>query len=514
MANIDAQLNTIRKAENGESVRDAIADAIDIVNRDGAVTLTKLTATHNGRWKAGDGIAYKEVSVNVEGGGSSSISMESFKVDIDTANGEYKASEVIGENKAWDTIIVDTNNDLADSMGEIVANEEKDYYPEDYGYSGFNKVTVRVTPAGEGPFTVNFWSDASKTTLLGTDIVVKGGTAHYNGPALPSTMAGSWIGWNPNPSYVTMNMDCVPRYSTSPIETGEITDDWPVILAKRGRDYPIGSYKSASLLGTAWGGYGGNYDVIFCKVAEGEQGTASTWISRPIYYPTNCPGKGLHEGGKTWLDHPYRSWANSTFYESLPDAFKEAIKPVTKYSVRHVKDGSTYYYQQYATEDKIWVPSTKEVYVTSPIPGSDDGSGNTWFYSQNLHYGSEGSAFSDSNKFASWNAVIEDAGYYGFVSSNESSLAYFKDFLGNNQTLNPNYETNSYFFRSGDRKALLRDGRNYGDGYGPSTIDTSVTVNIDGVDRVVKFLDIRDDSKETHYYQSYPSKVYICFCLG
>lgn len=472
MANIEAQLNTIRKAENGESVRDAIADAIDAVNRDGAVTLTNFETTHNGRWKAGDGLAYKRIVVNVEGGGSSNISMESFKVDVDTAPGEYKASEVIGENKAWDTIIIDTNNDLADSMGELVANEEKDYYPEDYGLSGFNKVTVQVTPTGEGPFTVNFWSDKNHTTLLGTQIVNKGGQAIYTGAAIPSTVEGYFIGWNPDPHYVIRNMDCVPMYGSKDYGYGKIDDEWSIILANKGEPYKIGSWKSLNI-STYYSRWPVN--LIMVKVAEGEQGSKSTWLSKAVSMPSGIGWPNKHSRGSFWSHSPLRTFLNGEFFNNaLSSEWKASVKPVDKISMGYRPDQSTFTakHPTEITRDYFWIPGAKEMYMTTKVPGyiKNCSSSGSWYFHQSLRYNNQ--VFNDDYQLADWSGVdVEDDWYYNFIKYNDHSLCYMRDFFGNNID-------NTLFFDNGGT-IMLRDGEyNYGEEYGlgmnSQTINTIV----------------------------------------
>ena len=472
MANIDAQLNTIKKAENGESVRDAIVNAIEAVNRDGAVTLSKLSATHNGRWKAGTGTAYNEVVVNVEGGGSSNYSMESFKVDVDTERKTYDAEEVLGKGKAWDKIIVDLDTNLEDSLGEYSESEPGTYDAEDYGFSGFKRFTIIAGGStGEGPFTVKFYSDKAKTNLVQTEIVPKGGSATYKGTAIPPTVDGSFIGWTPNPDYVTRDMECIPIYGSTTYQPGEITDSWAVILANRGRPYPIGSYKSIGPLDYKW-----PLQTTFVKVAEGEQGTVSTWLGRAVGMPSyaNWPYK-LHMNGKFWDHCGLRTFLNGDFFnEALSPEFKMAIKQVNKLSVAVDNNGNI---SPIVTQDYFWAPNLKEMMVTQKVPGyiKNLDPNNNWYFHQGIKYyytRTGGNVFTDDHTADTWSEIVESTMYQRYINNDNLSLCYMRDFLGNS-AVNTSFFVPTYVGEG----IYLRDGYRWtNDEFGPGLLPKTLTI--------------------------------------
>ena len=80
MANISSYLNTIRTASSGESVRTAIVNALNAINRDNPVTVQGKTITANGTYTAEGGIAFNPVTVQVPTGGPDSYNFEDIEI--------------------------------------------------------------------------------------------------------------------------------------------------------------------------------------------------------------------------------------------------------------------------------------------------------------------------------------------------------------------------------------------------------------------------------------------------
>lgn len=220
-------------------------------------------------------------------------------------------------------------------------------------------------------------------------------------------------GWNPSPTNVTRNLKCYPVYDDAIINPGSISDDWSVIVQDGGAHYPLGSYKPlilnadidivtqlsawSTLQDGTWTISGGRMNSIafdMVKVAEGESGSSSTWISTGLctfyhnpddwrnFQNDNIFGPrigawnidpGVQDWGSSWLRH----YLNNDFINDMPDALKNNIKTVTKYytgrSVTKVSKNSSYVKLEKSSFDKIWVPSIKELYARISLIPTDIG---------------------------------------------------------------------------------------------------------------------------------------------
>ena len=188
--------------------------------------------------------------------------------------------------------------------------EDGTYYPSDDGVDAYSLVVVSKD-VGE-PHTVIFY-DVDGETILKTQANVP-----YHGNASCTLLDGKVInsqyfkGWNPSPTNITRDTQCYPIFGDYIIQSGEIEDDWDTICAKKGADYPLGSYKSLVINSFPKHSYGGqgfsfypSYDgdpiddflnisgegkqginsiaTQMYKVAEGEDGSTSTWLSSQCF---------------------------------------------------------------------------------------------------------------------------------------------------------------------------------------------------------------------------------------
>ena len=412
MANISGLLNNIKSAESGETVRDAIIQALEKINNDNPTQTKPLNVTANGTYTSETGFAYNPVTVNVPAGGTSGYSFEELKV---TENGEYEPDD---ENTMYNKVTVEVPqfaNELAPDGFRIEQNGE--YDPLLDGYDGYGKIIVAVNEAtGAGPFTVEYYNSAG--ALVHTEQVPKNGNGTWHGLDGTTDASGQYFkSWNPNPVNVTRDLKCYAQYGEYIIDPGEIQDSWEQICAVKGAGYAIGQYKTLYFLLPAyqasveasrltlpsmtfkgkemWPVGPGNVETDFVmadttvvaqmvKVAEGEGGTTSTWICKNSISPVNYPSDrnrmhaGAHAG--TWWDYTIRGssehqcdstdWANSTlrlmlnnyWINYMPECLKATIKPVDKayrgridYSVRTA--GLIFK----SSTDRIWIPSSKEL---------------------------------------------------------------------------------------------------------------------------------------------------------
>lgn len=413
MADISGYLNNIRSAESGETVRDSIIQCLNKINNDNPNKTKPLNVTANGTYTSETGYSYNPVTVNVPAGGASNYTFEELEV---TENGEYEPEE---DNTMYKKVTVNVPqlaNDLAPDGYTITQNGE--YDPLLDGYDGYGKIIVNVNEAtGEGPFTVTFYGP-DKVTPIKTETVVKYGSAECT--ALDgTTYQGQWFkGWNPPPTGVTRDLKCYPVYGDIIIDPTEIQDDWETICAKAGADYPIGAHKSLyievpeqywvwndpahpetptrtidgkicvprgdinNFVNIARTGY----LLDFVKVAQGESGSTSTWLTKGLTYANVSNSRqALYIGsgnrndnaapgwGDTsnyyfvvdrfdWGNSAIRLYLNEKFLPSMPQCLQNSIKAVTKtyYGAMSYRDmwPSTAFKQ---SSDRIWIPSMSEL---------------------------------------------------------------------------------------------------------------------------------------------------------
>ena len=429
MADISSKLDKIKSAERGEDVRDAIIGALRDINNDVPADMSnpeRVTADMPGSSDLtipfNPPKLVSEIYVRQAGSGGKSTTLKDITI---TENGEYPTDEEdydsSTENRYYKKVKVKVPQ-LANKieMDEVVIEQNGTYSATEWGVDGLRTITVNVqAAAGDGPFQVEFY-DRTKTTVIHTELVPKGGKASctiYDG----TTYNGQYFtGWNPSPSNVTRDMKCYPQFGDVVIDPGEIQDSWETICAKAGAGYALGAYKALVVTIPArpqrdayeWdtnndGIYYSGTDVTHAainiamhmvKVAEGEDGTTSTWLSTgviPVFPIWDAGHGGLQKtsteiksaicgrshkpkGDGTvrgdiyvdWDTNPRREYLNNYLIENIPACIGATIKPVNKISA--TLNNIPYYNGNPATSgtkiykpsiDKIWVPSLKELYT-------------------------------------------------------------------------------------------------------------------------------------------------------
>ena len=214
-------------------------------------------------------------------------------------------------------------------------------------------------------------------------------------------------GWNPAPENVVRDMDCFPVYGDVVISVEEIHDDWETICLDNGAHYPIGAYKTLNYVGeftreeltdefsgmALQGLYGTShpknvYKTVFrtlmVKVAEGEDGSTSTWMSATVplfvstvlqetlgtdddgtYYRYTFDGsmfslaQGNGSANKDYRQSITKKFLNGLFYDQMPESLKRHIKTVLKDTQYSINVRPPYDAEQ--TSEKIWIPSVKEM---------------------------------------------------------------------------------------------------------------------------------------------------------
>ena len=419
MADISGYLNNIRSAESGETVRDSIIQCLNKINKDNPNQTKPLNVTANGTYTSETGYSYNPVTVNVPTGGASGYTFEELEV---TENGEYEPDE---DNKMFNKVTVNVPqfaNELAPDGYTITQNGE--YDPLLDGYDGYGKIIVNVNEkTGDGPFTVEFYNKPitdPSATLIHTETVNKNGSVTFTALDGTTNGQGQWFkGWSPDPTNVTRDLKCYPVYSDIVIDPTEISDTWDQICANGGAPYPIGAHKSLYVEVPAqnWdynnptliencpfymdgttklyprGVYNNTINIAvtgflldMVKVAQGESGSTSTWLSRKRTYANVSntdralfigSGKNGDSSAPGWFKHPDPSiliqkrqdWGNSSVRAYLNEYFFKCMSPMMQASIKPVS--KTYYgamsYDQTwpqaafkQSSDRIWIPSMAE----------------------------------------------------------------------------------------------------------------------------------------------------------
>ena len=319
---------------------------------------------------------------------------DTYDADMNRMNTKYN----IGINAVYDEIVgkgvtpaSKSVTDICQAISDISTggtymtkeiSEDGIYYATDDGVDGYNIVVVSKD-VGQ-PHTVIFYG-RDGSTILKTQANVP-----YHGNASCTLLDGDiynglyFKGWNPSPINVTRDLECYPQYGDYTIESTDIQDDWETICSNCGAPYPLGAKKTLSLNGLTipsatfkaqW--YGEYRDVTYpaksctfaqrmVKVAEGEDGSTSTWLSEYSFTVVNG------DGGDTWRDWTWygnnrahwsnsgiRGWLNNAVIQILPQCLQDTIKQVNKIS--RIYNGA---YMDQETLDKIWIPSMRELYTT------------------------------------------------------------------------------------------------------------------------------------------------------
>lgn len=448
MANIESKLTVIKSASGGEDVRDAIIGALRDINNDVPADMSNPVQIVEDMPQGTDLTIplnppklVSQILIKQPGSGGKSTTLNDITI---IENGEYPTDDEgydpNKENRYYSKVTVKVPqlaNAVMDLEEEITQNGTYSA-PADWGVDGIRTFTVNVNAAtGDGPFKVEFYNKpASDPTgeVIETELVAKNGSASCT--LLDGTTSGGlyFKGWNPSPSGVTRDLKCYPVYGDIIINPGEIPDGWDVICAKKGAGYPLLSKKPLSftivvpketVLADYIGYKGGDPNDIhqlkarttslqgiqticqvscdMVKVAEGESGSTSTWISTGcIDFSINGSGAGADfgvvndDGSVTWngganIDNQglnmlncnrsvyisdinyvgcldwgnslIRSFLNNLFLSNLPEPLIRGIAQVNKSYKGWSTLASTANRIEKTSLDKIWIPSMKEFHT-------------------------------------------------------------------------------------------------------------------------------------------------------
>ena len=218
-------------------------------------------------------------------------------------------------------------------------------------------------------YTVYFYNGS---TLLQTVTgVFAGGTANYTGstPTHPTDSANYvFSGWSPSNTNIQGNTSCYAQFSYNVGDT--ITDSWAEIIASINNGtyaskYSVGDTKALDL-GTEGTVAMEIVAINTDELATGSGTAAITWISKQLLqtshrmnpsYSSGTEGTGSLGG---WEKTEMRSYLKETVKPLIPEAVRNAIKPVKKYSRIYNVSGSAV--NDVLTTEDVWIPSYKEVF--------------------------------------------------------------------------------------------------------------------------------------------------------
>ena len=374
----------------------------------------------------------KKLKVNQVGGGSVNFIPEDEALDyVDVKDHTFKENGTFNPGDFNCDAFGQVKIDIPANVKEKTFTKNGTFNASADNVLGYSKVTIAVPAGGGGgPYTVRFFDDGGN--IIKTDAAVP-----YDGTASCTLLDGTkkddqyFIGWNPVPEKVRGDMNCYPVYGDYIIDPNDIQDSWETICADGGAHYPIGSQKPLIITlfkdeyAAQYNPFDGisegvnlvrasnkmpldqwNPDKYFLfhsstsheaicslschmiKVAEGEDGSHSTWISTGCVRITGGGYQGSIQVG--YLDgtglssamfSQYSSVANygqiictdysdsairyaleTILYRGLPTALKENIKSVHKV----FKGVENYELQSKTPLDKtiitpIWALSRKEL---------------------------------------------------------------------------------------------------------------------------------------------------------
>lgn len=187
-------------------------------------------------------------------------------------------------------------------------------------------------------------------TFLGYVIVPTGGMAGYTGDTPEKEGDWEFIGWKPDPIYVTEDMDCYAQFKSNSIYT------WEAVAAA----CADGTYKDVYAIGDFVPIDLGDYGVHDMQIVAFDADTkpdgakaAITWMSQDVIVKRAMNSTADNTNG--WAASEMRTWLQTDFYDILPSEVKSSIVTVNK----------TYYDYTSASmltcEDNVWIPSSREM---------------------------------------------------------------------------------------------------------------------------------------------------------
>lgn len=333
MADIKTYLDTIASAASGDSVRDAIINCMNEINKDSAYVIKSRNINGKvsqlpSRIDAPAGVLYKTINLNIQNDDGESmdnnIVSHDFTVDMNTESRNYTAEELWGNNAKFGTITVNLdfsqyNNNVIDIVELSTDDLEADgtFKASSRGYSSMSAIRfTNVNPIeskggyiGEGgvpKFNIEYWDSDSKgnpTQKVYGPVAV---TANdfVDDPAaqkaLNPPVGLSFSKWKPDKATETGRV--IACYSDVGVSDQDISDTWAQIANAGGSGYPYGARKAIDVVRAripysaekslfpfipdsilpSSGYYEYSFSCSAVKVAEGEGNSHSSWLTTNV----------------------------------------------------------------------------------------------------------------------------------------------------------------------------------------------------------------------------------------
>lgn len=219
-------------------------------------------------------------------------------------------------------------------------------------------------------YTVRF---INGSTVLQTVSVPYSGNATYTGDDPVKGEDYEFLGWNPEPTNVTADMDCYAQFKNTSIYS------WDAVAAACADGTYKDVYKIGDLVPIDLGTYGIHSMEIVAfdedDKADGSGKAAISWVSKTIFTSRSMNSTGTNTGG--WEASEMRTWLQTDVYGILPADVKAVIVDVQK----------TYYDYDSGNKktktctDNVWIPSFGEIYGGTSVETS--GADYTGYFNSN-----------------------------------------------------------------------------------------------------------------------------------
>lgn len=497
MAEIGTFLDIIRNGSDGDAVRDAIINCMEQINKDSKwiikdkVISGKVSQLNSGSpYVAAAGTAWKRVTLEIQDDSGepvtpSTVQKHDFVVDNNTANGEYTAKELFGDNSEFGTVQV--NLDFSDTWEQIADNisistndldsATNTFHAETKGYAAVRSITFtnvdaaaarggKVIAGGVTVYPITFVDSPSGELIAQKDIPENSTITCDIPDEIKRKHAGeTFIGWSGG-GRATSEATVQAQWGNPIISKEEIRDNWDTIVANRGgAKYSLGSYRAIEVTNFEipysadlscfpdfydyvtdivipnTGSYTYSMTTEMIKIGQGEDGSTSTWLSTPstmicrsrtLDRQSGSPTDRTTVTGLPWhIDHYIRLKSEALWVQGEPRQqydTSEAMKWITEIFCgriipRSIADGLVTVTKNFKYRNpETGDPSTHQMAYPIWLPSMKE-----------LYVEDDSNSSYAAAMDGFFNSASVDAEYhYEQYIANDPDIAFFRDVMGLN----------------------------------------------------------------------------------